>query len=296
MKEPVRLQGLPKDPRDRKSWLISIALHTVFVIAISSMAIVPILTMVREARSVKPERVMYLQTQEPKPKPPKAVRDSQPKPPPKQPSTTPARRDDSPPTPPATTAAPPVAVIPPTEIPVTIEPPRAAGGGDTTDRRIVGRDLLPGLSPGVKDPRLLGRGDGKAPDGPLTAGRSMADSVTHVWIRQFWDSVAHAQNMDPRRPPSWTFGSGDKKVGIDPAWIYFGKFKIPTALLALIPIKTQGNPTIFERQRALASMQREIEYQAMRSDNSKEFEDAVKELRARKEAEHRAAVAKKAKQ
>jgi hypothetical protein len=43
-------------------------------------------------------------------------------------------------------------------------------------------------------------------------------------------------------------------------------------------------------------MQREIEYQAMRSDNSKEFEDAVKELRARKEAEHNAALAKKAKQ
>src|SRR5205085_9224079 len=105
-----------------------------------------------------------------------------------------------------------------------------------------------------------------------------------------------AQNFGPTRAPSWTFGSGDKKVGVDPVWIYFGKFRIPTALLALIPIKTQANPSIFERNRALASMQREIEYQALRSDNSKEFEEAVKELRARKEAEHNAALAKKGKQ
>src|SRR5205085_10510750 len=138
MKPPLRLGGLPEDPRDSKSLLISILLHTIFVIAISSMAIVPILNMVREARSVRPERVTYLQTQEPKP--PKMVRDSQPKPVSKQPSKTPARREESPPAPPATTAAPPVAVIPPVEVPVTIAPPRAAGGGDTTDHRIVGRD------------------------------------------------------------------------------------------------------------------------------------------------------------
>lgn len=290
MKEPVRLGGLPKEPRDRKSWAISIALHTIFVIAISGMAIVPILNMVREARSVQPERVMYLQT--PDPKPPKVVRDSTPKPAAKQPATTPKRNDETPPAlPPATTAAPPVAVIPPTETPVTIAPPRAAGGGDTTDKRIVGRDLLPGLSPGPKDSRLLGMGDGRAADGPLSPHRNTTDSITHVWIRQFWDSVAHAQNLAMRKPPSWTMGSGDKKVGVDPMWIYFGKFKIPTALLALIPINVQGNPTVYERNRTLVSMQREIEYQAMRSDNSKEFEEAVKELRARKEAEHAAKVA-----
>ena len=291
MKAPVPLQGLPKDPRDRKSLIISIALHTVFVIAISSMAIVPLLNLVRESRAVVPERVTYLRQEATTP--PKVARDSQPRPGPKERPTTPPRRQEPPTEPPATTAAPPVTVTPPVEVPVTIAPPRAAGGGDTTDRRIVGRDLLPGLSPGPKDPRLLGLGDGKAPDGPLTAARSMADSVTGVWVRQYWDSVARAQNLGPTRPPSWTLGSGDKKVGVDPVWIYFGKFKIPTALLALIPIKTQANPAIYERQRALASMQREIEYQAMRSDNSKEFEDAVKELRARKEAEYQAKQASK---
>jgi hypothetical protein len=286
VKPPVRLEGLPKDPRDRKALIISVVLHTIVVIAVSSMAIVPILNLVRDARDVVPERVTYLQQQTPPL--PKVARDTQPKPKSKQPQTAPNRRQDQPPEPPATTAAPPVSVIPPTEVPATIAPPRAAGGGDTTDRRIVGRDMLRGLSPGSKDPRLLGLASGTAPDGPLTPLRSGADSVTHVWIRQFWDSVGRAQKFGPSRPPSWTIGSGDKKVGVDPMWIYFGKFKVPTALLALIPINVQGNPTVFERNRALASMQHEIEYQAMRSDNSKEFEDAVKELRARKEAEHAA--------
>jgi hypothetical protein len=56
----------------------------------------------------------------------------------------------------------------------------------------------------------------------------------------------------------------------------------------------QGNPTAFERNRQLASMQHEIEYQAMRAENSKEFMESVKELRARKEAEHAARAASKA--
>ena len=284
MKEPTLRLGLPKDGADRKSWLISIALHTVLVIAASSIAIVPILNLVKDARSVQPERVTYLQ-QQPQTPPPKVARDSQPKPKAKEPAKSTGRQE---PEPPAATSAPPVAVIPPTVVPVTIEPPRAAGGGDTTDKRIVGRNALPGLSPGHMDPRLLGTTDTKTPDGPLSPPRNMADSVVHVWVRQYWDSVAHSQNLAMKRAPSWTFGEDGKKFGVDPAWIYFGKFKVPTALLALIPINVQGNPTTFERNRQLASMQREIEYQALRAENSKDFMESVKELRARKEAEHQA--------
>jgi hypothetical protein len=285
MKRPLRL-GLPRDGEDRKSWVISIVLHTLLVIGASSIAIVPILNLVRDARDIQPEHVTYIEQNSAAP--PKVARDSQPGQKAGKQTESPVRREPPPAEPPATIAAPPVAVVPPAQIPVTIPPPRTAAGGDTTDRRIVGRNMLPRLSPGPKDLRLLGKGDGKSPDGPLAPPRNLADSAVHAWVRQYWDSVAHAQNLVMKKPPSWTIGEDGDKWGIDPAFIHFGKFKVPTALLALIPIPVQGNPTAFERNRALASMQREIEFQALRSENSKDFMESVKELRARKEAEHQA--------
>jgi hypothetical protein len=289
MKTPFRF-GIPKDGGDRKALWISVVLHTVLVIGASSIAIVPILNLVQSAKSVRPERVTYLQQATP-PAPPKVARDSQPKPKSPQPSSNPVRREQ-PPTDPPVSSAPPVAVIPPTEIPTTVAPPRAAGGGgDTTDKRIVGRDMLPGLSPGIRDPRLFGTG-GKA-ETALAPPPNIADSMVRGWVRQYWDSVSKAQVLALKKPPSWTFGEEGNKWGVDPAFIYFGKFKVPTALLALIPINAQANPTAFERNRALASMQREIEYQAMRAENSKDFMESVKELRARKEAEYQARQASK---
>lgn len=299
MREKLRL-GLPEDGRDRKSLIISIALHAVAIIAISGMAIVPILNLVRDARSVKPERVTYLQTPEEQ----KArVRDSLvPKPPAKQPPIPPKKQNETPPpptVPPVASASPPAGVVPPTEVPVTIVVPPKAGGDSAVDTRIVGRGGVKGLSPGKMDPRLLGGGDprnpmtGRTNEGPMTPQYAGTDTLIHAWVQQYWDSVAKAQRLNYAKAPDWTFQKGDKKYGIDQQWVYFGKFKVPTMLLGLIPINVQANPTIADRNRALASMTREIEYQALRAENSDEFERSVKELRARKEAEHQAKVGKK---
>jgi hypothetical protein len=93
-----------------------------------------------------------------------------------------------------------------------------------------------------------------------------------------------------RHPGDWTFEKGGKRYGADQQWIYFGKFKIPTALLALLPLNGVGNPTVASRNSQLDYMHSDIQYEAQRSLNEDEFRDAVKRIRERKEREHEAKV------
>jgi hypothetical protein len=131
------------------------------------------------------------------------------------------------------------------------------------------------------------------PNGPNIPERPLpTDSITRSWIQTYWDSLAR-QQANAHNPLDWTFDRNGTKYGLDPQYIYFGKFKIPTMLLALLPISTLANPTVADRRRALESMRWEIQYQAMRAVNDEAFNEAIKELRARKEREHEAAVKKK---
>jgi hypothetical protein len=183
-------------------------------------------------------------------------------------------------------------VTPPVEIPAGVTPPRATSG-DTVDKRIVGRGGIPGLSPGFVDPRLLGIAPVVPYDGPVRLSVPSTDSAVRSWVRSYWDSIAVVQ-ANSKNPQDWTVEHNGKKYGMDPQFIYFGKFRLPTMLLALLPIYTQANPSASQRNRELESMRRDIMFQAMRAGNEEDFGAAVKALRARKEAEHQADLAKKA--
>jgi hypothetical protein len=279
--------------RDRKSLLIALAFHVVILVMISGMVVVPVLDFMRSRGddTQAAERVTFVA-----PPPPVRIappRDTLRRIVPDTATKSAAAAPAAPVIAPPATALP---VTPPTEIPVGIQPPGStAAGGDTADRRIVGRGGIPGLSPGVKDPRLLPLlpGRGVLAGGPMTSEYRGADSIVHAWVQTYWDSLAKAQMYAGRNPTDWTFDRNGKKYGIDPQWMYFGKFKLPTMLLALLPINVQANPTVFERNRALQTMRFEINYQAARATSQEGFYEAVKELRARKEAEQKAAEAKK---
>ena len=289
--------GLPSGDRtgDRRSLLIAIGLHVAVLILVSSAVAFPVLEFIHNeaTRERAAERVMFVI-----PVPVRPARDSAPRPR-IQPAVRPAEVSGV--TPPVTAppvlalpvVAPPVA--PPAVIPAGVARPRPEVAiGDTVDRRTVGRGLLPGLSPGPIDQRLLRPGPVSVPTGPNIPERPLpTDSITRAWIQTYWDSLARVQ-ANARNPLDWTFDRNGSKYGVDPLYIYFGKFKIPTMLLALLPINTLANPTISDRRRVLESMRWEIQYQAMRAVNDEAFNEAVKELRARKEREHEAAVQKKA--
>lgn len=181
-------------------------------------------------------------------------------------------------------------VAPPSAIPTGVGQAR----GDSAGRDSIGArttNPVAGLLPGKPDARFLGPiGPAPIPDMPVRANRLNADSAARSWVTAYWDSLARAQQLE--RPPNtdWTVKRGDSKYGLDPGYIYFGKFKLPTALLALLPINTMANPTVTERNRALDYMRRDIMFQASRAENSADFNAAIRRIRERVEQQRAARV------
>lgn len=112
------------------------------------------------------------------------------------------------------------------------------------------------------------------------------DSIVELAIGVVRDSLAIVAAQ--RRPGDWTVTGKDGKVwGWDPQGnIRLGKFTIPGALLALLPLNMQSPISPIE-QRSLAYIRRDILENAQRSINEDEFRAAVKRIRERKERERR---------
>jgi hypothetical protein len=68
---------------------------------------------------------------------------------------------------------------------------------------------------------------------------------------------------------------------------------LPTALLALLPLNVQGNPARYQNDRMKESQRQEIFLNAQRAMDNDEFKDAVKQIRERKDREHKAELAAK---
>jgi hypothetical protein len=83
-------------------------------------------------------------------------------------------------------------------------------------------------------------------------------------------------------------GKEGNKWGIDQQYIRLGKFNIPTALLALLPMnRMQANPIAMERDRNAAYMRADIQYHAQAAMNEEQFRKAVRDIRNRKDRERR---------
>ncbi|HYV97895.1 MAG TPA: hypothetical protein VE967_10605 [Gemmatimonadaceae bacterium] len=284
MKAPERLQlgppGEREGPRDRRGLVISIVIHVAVFTLLSGVAVIPALEFMRmheKPPKVIPERVLFVKSPVPPKRDTGTVRKKQP--PPEQKRDEPQVVDQiiAPPA-----GAPPsgAGAVRPDSGSAAAESPPIGGGGRG----------LPGLSPGVKDPRLIPGPIGPRidPTGPLSSAYRGADSVMHAWVQAYWDSLAVSQANAGRAPGDWTVQKNGKKYGVDQQWIYFGKFKLPTMLLALLPVNTTANPTLVEKQRALESMRWEINFQAQRAMNQEGFQEAVQALRERKQAERKA--------
>jgi hypothetical protein len=125
---------------------------------------------------------------------------------------------------------------------------------------------------------------------PQTRADSLHDLLADK-IRILNDSIAAAGPQ--RAPGDWTFtDSKGRKYGVDQQFIRLGKFSIPTAVLALLPLNVQANPIQLERQRTMNEMTRQIQEQAARAARDDDFKAAVRALRERKDKERREAQAK----
>jgi hypothetical protein len=155
-----------------------------------------------------------------------------------------------------------------------------------TDGRGAGRTdsraAAAGVEPRVGDGRIW-RPPGAPPPAPLSDGDRL-DSVVTSWIARSNDSLA-AIAAGARRPGDWTFEKGGRKYGMDERKIYLGKFSIPTAILALLPLNVQANPTLAERSREQSLMRADILYHAQRALGDSITKHAAARIRRRRDRE-----------
>jgi hypothetical protein len=143
-----------------------------------------------------------------------------------------------------------------------------------------------GVRPSYSDGRVW-EPPGAVVSKPKTVKETI-DSLIADGIAPYNDSIAAAAQR--RDPTDWTVEKGGYKWGIDRHAIRLGPVSIPTALLAMLPLNVQGNPTTIERDRAFAAMNRDITWHAQQAINDADFMKAVRSIRERKERE-RAALA-----
>lgn len=190
---------------------------------------------------------------------------------------------------------PPKQIVAPTEVPsavpsAPVQPAPVADEGGSGPLVGTGGPAK-GIKPVYTDPRVW------AAPGDLVAAPKSAkerlDSAVASIIAPYNDSVAAASGG--RQPGDWTVEKGGRKWGIDPKYIRLGKVSIPTAVLALLPINTTGNPVLAERNKLQNQLHADIFWNAQRGMNEADFKKAVKSIRERKERE-KADAEKKARQ
>lgn len=195
-------------------------------------------------------------------------------------------------TPPARPVEPPP-VVAPTVVPsgVPARPGRAAPLGPGSGPVIGGGGPLQGIQPGFTDPRLWPTPQPYVAPRPFPMTRADSlEAVLHAFGERFVDSVSRTAPTG-RQPGDWTWERNGRKYGMDPQYIRLGKYSIPTALLALLPLNVPANGLEMERARRLSSMRAEIMEQAERRARDDDFYAAVRALRERKERERREAEA-----
>jgi hypothetical protein len=113
----------------------------------------------------------------------------------------------------------------------------------------------------------------------------LGDSVVKATVQAYLDSMA--MELSHQRPPSWVGEIGGRKFGVDSRFVYIAGLKIPSFLLALLPIPGGNQSMAFDRS---GQVYDDLRRAAVRSANYDEFKQAIKDLRARSEYEHQLRV------
>lgn len=180
-------------------------------------------------------------------------------------------------------------LVAPPRVPTVMPTPQPSGGtpGGVIGGTGVGGGVGPtsGIVPADPDPRLVADPRQFFPVPKTQAQRT--DSAVHAIIFAYNDSVARAAAAAGREPGDWTFEKGGKKWGLDGRNIYLGKFAIPSAVLAALPLRIQGNPGEALNDRLVGTRRGEVAEHAASQYHDVEFKDAVKRIRERKDRERR---------
>ncbi len=257
----------------RGGLIASIAIHVVVILLFAQMVFqYPIGALVgfSEAAHIKPEKIEFVHVAPPPP--PASSQSARPK----------AARRGGAPAPLIAPSAIPTQI--PQPIPEIKVPSQAAGGTGNGLGVVGGMGAATGVIPALPDARIK-----VTPQGyfmmPSKTPAEKIDSIVADLYGDYLDSLEATSHE--RKPGDWTFTTKDgKKYGWNQQGIQLGKFMIPNALFALLPLKIQENPTTYDRFEALREA--DIMYQGNLQITEDEFRQAIKRIRARDEKIHEA--------
>ncbi len=195
-----------------------------------------------------------------------------------------------------TTATPPAKGTPaplvaPTAVPTTIPPTPSPS---TTSGAVSGKaggtggapaGIATGAEPTAPDPRIPLAAAPYQP--PTRTPAELADSAVKAAFGVYLDSALYAAQHPGRQPGDWAKATDHgQKWGWDPGGIRLGKFTIPNAVLAALPLKVGSGVSPVDA-RNQAWMRSDIMLHAQQSISEDAFRDAVRRIRERKEKERR---------
>lgn len=258
---------------DRRSIALSLVIHVFVIAAIASITFrYPLASLFNVTRDTLPkERIQYVRVQ-PAAAPSQAVGNGS------QPKETPRRVPK------------PAPLLPPSTIPIglpPIPPPTASVGavsGTPTGSGGAPAGLATGIEPALPDPRIELRPNGLRL--PLTMAQKNDSAVKAIYLA-YREAEVEAEEHRGRSPRDWTMSHDGQKYGLDSQYIYLGKFKLPSAILAALPLNHGGveGSRIIEARNA-AWIQNDI-YTHAQGMSEDDFRAAVKRIRERMDRERK---------
>jgi hypothetical protein len=273
----MNLTRFEKSENRKATVLVSLAVHAVAIALIASITFSYPIASFFGSRDLTPtERITYIPVQPAAPKAaPRGV----------QTTATPKK------------APPPAPLVAPTVIPTALPPiapatpevgsptgsPTGTGGAPT--------GLATGLEPALPDPRIELRPNMLRL--PMTQAQRNDSAVKAIYLAYRLAEI-EAEARKGRDPRDWTFEKNGQKYGVDSSYIYLGKFKLPSAILAALPFNYGGvdGRRIIEGRNA-AWIQNDI-YAHSQGMSEDDFRAAIKRIRERKDREKREADEAKA--
>jgi hypothetical protein len=184
---------------------------------------------------------------------------------------------------------PPVAI--PTELPPVPPATQSVGAISGTGTGSGGAPVgaATGVELTVPDSRIELRPNGLRM--PLsTAQRN--DSAVKAIFMAYREAEIEAEAHRGRSPKDWTFEKDGQKYGLDSQYIYLGKFKLPSAILAALPFNYGGvDGSRIIQARNASWIQNDI-YTHSQGLSEDDFRAAVRRIRERKDKERKEAEAK----
>ena len=192
---------------------------------------------------------------------------------------------------------PPAQLLPPTAIPSELPPvptPSVSSGaisGTSTGSGGAPAGAATGVELTVPDSRIELRPNGLRM--PLTTAQRNDSAVKAIFMA-YREATMEAEAYRGRSPRDWTFERNGQKYGVDSQWVYLGKFKLPSAILAALPFNYGGvDGSRIIQARNAAFIQNDI-YMHSQGLSEDDFRAAVRRIRERKDRERQEAEKSKA--